>query len=287
MQNEKEFELTKPILDTISTVFFNNSLSDIQSMAIYADIQLRLKNYRNAVVALKRIVTKDESNYPAFEQLVYALNILGKTDSVIYYSNIAIEKFDNNPVFYLFNGAAKFQNKDFSGAAAVLEKGLSNSKNKEIQLEFYSLLAECYESLGEHEKSDNAFNVALSLDRNNYGILNNYSYYLSLRSKNLAIARRMSGMTIKADPTNSTYLDTYAWILFKMNKWHKAEKIIKRAIEYGGENNKEILLHYSEILISLKRNSEALHFLNEAVKLANEGEKNEILEKIKLIEKNR
>ncbi len=43
--------------------------------------------------------------------------------------------------------------------------------------------------------------------------LNNYAYYLSEQGKDLHKAESMSYKTIKAEPNNGTYLDTYAWIL--------------------------------------------------------------------------
>ena len=45
----------------------------------------------------------------------------------------------------------------------------------------------------------------------------------------------MSYRTVKAEPTNSTYLDTYAWILFEKGKFTEARIYIEQALKNGDE----------------------------------------------------
>ena len=77
------------------------------------------------------------------------------------------------------------------------------------------------------------------IDYENLLVRNNYSYYLSLRSKNLERARELSYYTIKVEPDNSTYLDTYGWILFKMGNSKDAIKYIEN--NYTDEITRESL----------------------------------------------
>ncbi|MEJ7658772.1 MAG: hypothetical protein WKG07_03665 [Hymenobacter sp.] len=56
----------------------------------------------------------------------------------------------------------------------------------------------------EYAKSDAAYDAALIADPANYGVLNNYSYYLSLRGEKLDKAKEMSGRTVaKHFPTTT------------------------------------------------------------------------------------
>ena len=41
----------------------------------------------------------------------------------------------------------------------------------------------------------------------------------------------MSYKTIKKEPTNSTFLDTYAWILFLQGRYEEANTYIEQAIK--------------------------------------------------------
>ena len=81
-------------------------------------------------------------------------------------------------------------------------------------------------------------------------ILNNYAYYLCVNDKRLSDAKKMSYKTIYAEPNNPVYLDTYAWILYKLGEYENAELYMKRSIDNAGKDNDIITYydHYSEIL---------------------------------------
>lgn len=82
--------------------------------------------------------------------------------------------------------------------------------------------------------------------------LNNYAYFLSEEEKNLDRAKEMSKKSMELSDNNPTYLDTYAWILFKLQEYPEALEYQKKALELAeqlGEENPEYYDHYGEILI--------------------------------------
>lgn len=284
LQAENSFNLAQPLLDTIVSIYYAKYYDDLRSMSVFSDIEFRLGNYKKTSDALKRIIVIDDSNYAAFEQLIFSENVSGNIDSVIFYSNLAISKFRDKPIPYLFNGSALFQRKDYDGAVDFLERGLALTDNTALKLEFYMLLAECYENLKDYRKSEAAFSSALDIDKENVAVRNNYAYYLAIREVDLPKAFEMSSYTIKKEPENDTYLDTFAWILYKMGKYRRAEKVILRAIKFGGEDNGEILLHYGEILFSLRKFENAATYFRKALPKFSEDKQGEILKRIKEIE---
>ena len=183
----------------------------------------------------------------------------------------------------LFNGSAKFQKGEYDAAVDALNKGLAITEDKSLQIEFHSLLAECYQNLKQYRSSDTEFKAALNLDPKNIGVLNNYAYYLSLREVDLKNALKMSKVTINAEPKNSTYLDTYAWILFKMGRAKKAKNFMILALNEGGNINKDIIIHYAEILLSLKEYKEALKYYKIVLKMVEAKDTEGVEEKIKEI----
>lgn len=285
LQNEGNFRKLLPIINDLSAQYYNHNQSDVRAMSIYADIQLRLRNYAKASHALKAIVEGDASNYPAVEQYVYTLNLLGKTDSVILYSERALQRFKDKAFLYLLNGSAKLQNKDYERALLVLENGLSLANEKAVKIEFYSLIGECYQQLGKFNQSDEAFRKALELDEDNILIKNNFAYYLALRSKDLKFAKKLSQATIKAEPENATYLDTYAWVLFKMGNKGAAAKVIEKALLYDKESNTEILEHAAEIFYEMKEYNKAIELLNRVIQLSDKAKDKEILHRIAEMER--
>ena len=81
----------------------------------------------------------------------------------------------------------------------------------------------------------------------NVPALNNYAYYLSLERRDLDRAEEMSYKTIKAEPKNATYLDTYAWILFEKGRYDEARIYIDDALLSNEEKSAGVVEHAGDI----------------------------------------
>jgi predicted Zn-dependent protease len=88
--------------------------------------------------------------------------------------------------------------------------------------------------------------------------MNNYAYYLSLKGEKLDVAEKLSGKVIQANPDNSTYLDTYAWVLFKKKDFKLAKFYMESALSKNTENNAVIVEHYGDILFFLNDKQDAM-----------------------------
>ncbi len=74
------------------------------------------------------------------------------------------------------------------------------------------------------------------------------------------------------------FLDTYAWVLFKMKDYENAEKYIMMAIEKGGENDPEVNEHAGDIQAALQSPDIAKSYYLKAIILG--GDKMKLEEKI-------
>ena len=85
--------------------------------------------------------------------------------------------------------------------------------------------------------------------------VNNYAYYLSENGEQLSKAEQMSYKTIKAEPKNATYLDTYAWILYMMGRYSEAMIYIDQALQNLDESqdNTVIREHADKIKQKVKQ----------------------------------
>ena len=82
----------------------------------------------------------------------------------------------------------------------------------------------------------------------------------------------MSRITAEKAPDNSTYLDTFGWILYLQGKALEAKPFFKNAVMlYGGKESPVILDHYAEVLFALKEYDLAFLYWNKA-KAINNGE---------------
>ncbi len=106
-----------------------------------------------------------------------------------------------------------------------------------------------YDGIGDTERSDASYERALALDPDNHLVNNNYAYALAIRGKNLQRASIMAGRAVQQSPSNPSYLDTYAWVLYQLAEFDKARVYIERAVSLGG--NATHFEHLGDILEQL------------------------------------
>jgi Tfp pilus assembly protein PilF len=122
----------------------------------------------------------------------------------------------------------------------------------------------------------------------NIGCLNNYAYHLSELGQQLERAEQMSYRTIKAEPKNATYLDTYAWILFKQKRYSEARIYMDQTLQNDSTTSAEVMEHAGDIYFHVGETDKALTFWQQALELATDDtvikdrRKQVLIRKIKL-----
>ncbi|MHB8581489.1 MAG: tetratricopeptide repeat protein [Ignavibacteriaceae bacterium] len=171
------------------------------------------------------------------------------------------------------------QLKENDRAIIYLKKALAISPN---DINLLGTLGLIYDTQKKWNECDSVYLKALSMDSTNALINNNYAYSLSERGIKLEEALRMSKLAIKAEPKNSAYLDTMAWIYFKMGKYTEAEKYEQESLTIGGDKSDE-LDHLGDIEFKLGNKDKAIQIWQKAydmdktnIELKNKIEKGEI-----------
>ena len=162
-------------------------------------------------------------------------------------------------VLYYFNGTAYLIDDNNEMAVKAFEQGKKfSSSNLELRSVFNGQLGDAYNGLKEYDKSDLAYEGALDYNPNSDHVLNNYSYFLSLRKENLDVALKMSTKLIQRNPDNPTYLDTHAWVLFNHGDFKQAKIYIEKAINLSEDVSGTLIEHYGDILFKLGEVDEAV-----------------------------
>lgn len=248
MSNENLFNQIKEPLEKVLIQFQHDYKERFQSYTLYADYLIREERYVEAADKMQYVIDNEAFNEIFWERYISLLSIAADFEKMYKYSEMALDSTRLNPLFYLMNGVAAIQIEKYREAVEVLKKGTKRVENdEELLLEFYGYMGEAFHKLEEYAKSDNYFEKVLEKQPDNIMIMNNYSYYLSLRKENLEKAETLSRKTIETDPDNNTYLDTYAWILFQKGDFERALKFIEKSLENGGHNSLEILEHAGDI----------------------------------------
>jgi tetratricopeptide (TPR) repeat protein len=124
-------------------------------------------------------------------------------------------------------------------------------------------LAILYDQRGMADSSDALYRRALRLEPDNALALNNLGYSLSQRNIRLDEARAMAWRAVQSEPQNPAYLDTYAWVLYKLGEYQEARFYIERAISVGG--NATHYEHLGDILLALQEHAPAVSAWRQAL----------------------
>lgn len=94
-----------------------------------------------------------------------------------------------------------------------------------------------------------SYERVLTLNPGNKTVLNNYSYHLATHGGDLKKAERMSELTIREEPNNPVYLDTYGWILHLQGQNELALFYLNKALNNAPEDatKEEIKKHIHAI----------------------------------------
>ena len=195
-------------------------------------------------------------------------------DKVIAICRPAIEYNPDEMIFYYFQGMAQFQKHDNNAALETFRKGVGQIKadsDPSIVSDFYGIMGDILHEKGLNKEAFQAYDSCLQWKPDNVLALNNYAYYLSQANENLAKAEEMSYKTIKAEPNNSTFLDTYAWILFQQKRYEEAKIYIEQVIRNDSTLSNEVNEHVGDIYAQTGDMAKAIEFWQKAIDGGNDS----------------
>ena len=198
----------------------------------------------------------------------------GDYDRVIAICRPAQEYNPEEMVFYYFQGMAQYQKHENDAALQTFRKGVSQIKadsNPDVVSDFYALMGEILHEKGRLAESFQAYDSCLQWKPDNIAAMNNYAYYLSEANKDLPKAEQLSYKTIKAEPNNSTFLDTYAWILFQQKRYEEAKIYIDQAIRSDSTLTGVVKEHAGDIYAMTGDIDKALEFWQQSLKGGNQS----------------
>ena len=249
----------------LSDILAQTHPKESKTHAIRGDLYYLDNRLDSALLSYKRSLELQKDVYNVWQQLFFIYNQQRDWKTLKDITTESLEFFPNQAITYLFKGLAENQLKEYDSALKSYGKGEKMSlDNENLRAQILSNIGDVYHTQNQHTESDEAFDKALKLDPDNATVLNNYSYYLSLRKVNLEKAKQMSAYANKLQENNDSFLDTYAWILFEMGSYKEAKEWQEKAIKYGGEKSATILEHYGDILSKLGDNKGAVDYWKRA-----------------------
>ena len=228
----------------------------------YAGFLQYQKRYPEAISELETMININSKNDQTWLRLIQIYVDEKNFKEIMLTTDRAINVIPKIPTWYFYRGLAQFQLEDYKEAIISFKKGLPfiTSEQASLKSDFYSQIADIYFKLEQKDSAFVNYEKALEANPQNIMVMNNYAYYLSLSKAELIKAERMSAKTVELEPKNSTYLDTYAWILYQEGNYTLAKFYIERAVENLTKDVDPgvVLEHYGDILWMTNNDSKAL-----------------------------
>ena len=251
--------------------------NEARTNVVYADLLMRQSKKAEARDLYAKAARIDGSVFQVWGAILQLDSDLNQVDSMLVHSEKALEVFPNQGIFWYSNGTAQLAKKNFREALSSFEESLKLIGDKpELIPVIHAQMGDAYNGLGDHEKSDAAYELSLKDNPNNDYVLNNYSYYLSLRGEKLDLALKMSEKLVQAHQDNPTYLDTHAWVLYVRKDYKKAKEFLERAMVDTTSVSGTIVEHYGDVLFKLGERDNAVAQWKKAKSM---GETTELLDK--------
>lgn len=250
---------------------------EAKSYSAGADLLYYSGKRLEALEKYKKTIELDESVFMVWEQVMYIYLQEADYDALLETTEKALDIYPNQAMVYFMSGVAHESLDQAEEAIEQFEQALLMSSNNErLKLDIYARLGSAYFNLKKYTESDEAFEEALKISGQEPGILNNYSYYLSVRGVELEKAKTMSALSNELAPNQSSFQDTYGWILYKLKDYKGAQEWLLKALENGGKNSPTILEHAGDVFFQLNDTDQAIKYWTEALE---KGSKSSLLEK--------
>jgi len=207
---------------------------DTEVLIMKAAYQTFSKQPKEAVCqTMRQVLDVDPGNETALRELLqyYAEQNDGKGVEDISRRGLNYHPEEIAYAYYL--GMALAEQKKLKDAAEVLQQGLrvrTEEVHPYLVSNVFGVLGDIYYQQQMEQEAFAAYDSALVYKDDNIMCLNNYAYYLSLKNEQLDRAEEMSYRTIRQEPDNITYLDTYAWILFMKGDYAHARSYMDKVV---------------------------------------------------------
>lgn len=231
---------------------------------------MHLKQMPNDTISavLEQVLQVAPDDAPARLQLV---NYAWQADDMARVITLCQDARQYNPdemAFYYYQGMAYYRQDQLDQALNAFQNGISvinEESDTDIVSDFYAVMGDILHQKGLDEEAFAAYDSCLVWKDDNIGCLNNYAYYLSEKDMQLDKAEHMSYRAIKAEPKNATYLDTYAWILFKQQRYAEAKIYIDQTLQCDTDSSAVLLEHAGDIYFHVGDKERALLLWQQAL----------------------
>jgi len=265
--DNKKIEKYKDHIPGVLRQCINNYPEQVLFYVLLGDYELLQGNINESLSNYEKAYSYGLKDKLLFEKILNINLVKQEFNKVLMYSKESIEYFPYSPIFYYYQGLAFSYLNDYQPSVESFNSAMEYVfDDLTLKSELHASLGDVYHKMSKDILSDEQYELALSINPNYIVVLNNYSYYLSLRGgdDNLLKAEKMieKCISLTSEDPQPSFLDTYAWVLFQLSiieqdankkneKLNSSKKLMISCFENGGDSA-VMFEHYGDILFELK-----------------------------------
>ena len=248
---------------------------DPRVVELYADHLIASGELEQALALYKLHLTDRPPVEKYYRMTIDIESYLQRPDSVQKYVSEALRLFPDRVEFHLSRGHVMSYAKQYDRAAEAYEESLPLAATDSLRSVIWGLIGDTWhqKAVGGRDDWDEridlgiekpdatfrkymkrsyaAYERSLRYNADNVMALNNYAYFLTIEGRNLERALTLASHATALENDNPTYLDTHAWVLFKLGRLDEARKMLQRAVALDAQNSPALLVHYGDVLQAL------------------------------------
>jgi tetratricopeptide (TPR) repeat protein len=122
---------------------------------------------------------------------------------------------------------------------------------------FYFQLGAAHERRGDLAEAEKCFEKCLEIAPEFAEAMNYLGYMWAENGLHLERARELIEKAIKLEPKNAAYLDSLAWVLFRLNQPSQALEYVLKAVDLSEEPDATVQDHLGDIYAALNQMDKA------------------------------
>ena len=267
--------------DAIISGLHRNNPDSREVRNLYAVHLVRVGRREEALNIYKQLLNQKKPSVEDFFSVIELEDFLGQKDSAYYHNARALTLYPENLTLRMTMGVMKWKKKEYSEALEIFNTSLKYTQNPTELSQIWGIIGDIELDRNEIKRSFKAYEKALKYNPDNESVLNNYAYNLSLKELYLERALEMITLAISLEKGNATYLDTMAWVLYKLGRYAEAKRYMQQALSLDRDNSSTLALHYGDILEALGESFMAKTYWQKALERKPDAdEKREIEERL-------
>ncbi len=213
-----------------------------------------------AVEHFRKMIVLSPGFEPAYYFLAMAQIDINKPGEAVATLESARKRFQPSFALEFWTGMALTRQKEYAEAlkhytaAEVIAKA---TEPKQLDARFYFQLGATCERKGDYEEAEKHFEKCLELAPDFDEAMNYLGYMWAERGLKLERARELIEKALKAEPKNAAYLDSLAWVLFKLNQPEEALAYALQAAGLSEEPDATVYDHLGDIYAALHQMDKA------------------------------